>query len=278
VIDPRGMRTTSVRPAQGSATTLMSLLLGGCSTAGDDTMRTAMLRSRAPQRALPATAALAVAAVLTFGAAATLDPHAPADAPADAPAAPHATLREPAPTPTHDAAEELLADEQGPPVPAAPVPPSSAPVSLVIGVLGVDAPLVSVGVLPGGVMEIPHAVDTVGWYATDDRRVSPGDPGMAVLAGHRDSRLQGPGALHDLGRLAPGDAIRVTHIDGRTSAWQVDEVMETLRDALPTEVLFARGGAPRLALVTCGGTFDRRTRSYSHNTIVFASLSSSPSD
>jgi sortase (surface protein transpeptidase) len=121
-------------------------------------------------------------------------------------------------------------------------------------------------------MEIPDAVDTVGWYTTDQRRVSPGDPGTAVLAGHRDSSVQGAGALHDLGRMVVDDVIRIEHADGSTSTWQVDEVRTTPRDELPTDVLFARDGGPRLALVTCGGTFDPAARSYSHNTIVLATV------
>jgi hypothetical protein len=167
----------------------------------------------------------------------------PGPAPDPAPAGPHARLRA-----------------------------ATAPVSLRIGGLDVRAPLVKVGVLPGGTMEIPDDVATVGWYATAERRVSPGDPGVAVLAGHRDSREQGPGALHDIAGLAAGDTIHVVHADGAVSTWSVDEVLTTPRDRLPSRLLFAREGAPRLALVTCGGTFDAATRSYSHNTIVLASL------
>jgi sortase (surface protein transpeptidase) len=125
-------------------------------------------------------------------------------------------------------------------------------------------------------MEVPDDVRVVGWYEAEMGPVRPGDPGTAVLAGHRDSRVQGEGALHDLDELHPGDPIEVVHIDGRVSSWQVDELLSTPRDRLPTELLFARDGAPRLALVTCGGRFDRRTRSYSHNTIVVASLVSAP--
>lgn len=128
-----------------------------------------------------------------------------------------------------------------------------------------------VGVLADGAMEIPDDVGTVGWYATSARRVSPGDPGVAVLAGHRDSRVQGPGALHDVSELVSGDVVRIVHVDGRVSTWRVDEVLETLREELPGELLFSREGPPRIALVSCGGEFDRATGSYTHNTIVIAS-------
>ena len=159
----------------------------------------------------------------------------------------------------------------GPAPGPAPVVRTAAPVALRIDALGVTAPLVPVGVLEDGAMEIPDDVGTVGWYATAARRVSPGDPGVAVLAGHRDSRVQGAGALHDVGELARGDLVHVVHVDGRVSTWRVDEVLETPRDELPGELLFSREGPPRIALVSCGGEFDRTTGSYTHNTIVIAS-------
>jgi hypothetical protein len=153
----------------------------------------------------------------------------------------------------------------------APVVATAAPVALRIDTLDVSAPLVPVGVLADGAMEIPDDVGTVGWYATSWRRVSPGDPGVAVLAGHRDSRSQGAGALHDVSELVPGDIVHVVHVDGRVSAWRVDELLETRREELPGELLFATDGPPRIALVSCGGEFDTTIRSYTHNTIVLAS-------
>jgi hypothetical protein len=153
-----------------------------------------------------------------------------------------------------------------------PAAATAAPMMVSIAELAVVAPVDQVGVLPDGSMEIPDDIRVVGWYATEHRRVSPGDPGTAVLAGHRDSRTQGLGALHGLERLEPGSPITVVHADGLASRWEVEGTLTTPRDALPADVLFAREGTPRLALVTCGGTFDARRRSYSHNIIVLARL------
>jgi len=166
--------------------------------------------------------------------------------------------------------EELA--QPGPARPHARLRHAATPVMLHIEDLGVLASIDRVGVLPDGSMEIPDDISVVGWYATEHRRVSPGDPGTAVIAGHRDSRSQGLGALHDLVRLEPGATISVVHMDGLVSSWQVEETLTTPRDTLPADVLFARDGPPRIALVTCGGTFDVRTRTYSHNTIVLAHL------
>jgi hypothetical protein len=150
--------------------------------------------------------------------------------------------------------------------------PAPAPVHLMIDRLGVRAPVVPVGVVPDGGMEVPADVGTVGWYATAWRRISPGDAGAAVIAGHRDSRTAGPGALHQLAQLDVGDRLRVLHEDGTTSHWEVTETTTIPRDALPRARLFATSGPPELAVITCGGPFDLITRSYTHNIIVYASL------
>jgi hypothetical protein len=237
----------------------------------------------AHRRALPATTALALAAVLTFGVAGLLGM-------LEQPARDVPVLRwllqggpgtdlglgavEAAPVPSPDPALRTPSDRAPGPAAADPRSPGRSappPILLHIEQLGVSATVRSVGVMPDGGMEIPEDVHLVGWYAAASRRVSPGDPGTAVIAGHRDSRVQGAGALHDLSELEHGQRIEVVHLDGSVSTWQVDELLTTPRDELPTELLFARDGPPRLALVTCGGTFDRRTRSYSHNTIVVAS-------
>jgi sortase (surface protein transpeptidase) len=56
--------------------------------------------------------------------------------------------------------------------------------------LGVDAPLVTLGVDRQGVMEAPADPGSVGWYEFTSR---PGlGSGNAVFAGHRDSRRSGP--------------------------------------------------------------------------------------
>jgi len=180
---------------------------------------------------------------------------------------------QPVPTDPVDVATEP------PPIPEpVPVDPDSgplvtaAPILLLIEELGVRAQIEQAGVLADGGMEVPRDVRVVGWYATEDRRVSPGDHGMAVIVGHRDSLSQGKGALYDLARLVPGALVNIVHADGRRSTWLVDESLTTPCDALPCDIVFARDGPPRLALVTCGGSFDPRTRRYTHNIIVLARL------
>ncbi|WFG44948.1 class F sortase [Pseudonocardia alni] len=166
-----------------------------------------------------------------------------------------------------------------PPASASPAPAgrdaaagSAGPVAAAVGVRFPDsgdaAPVVPVGVAPDGQMEVPPEVDTVGWYRFGPR---PGDPaGAAVLAGHVDDAVQGPGAFHRLADLGIGDRVEVDGADGVVRAFRVVETRALDKSALPVTELFARDGPPRLHLVTCGGPFDADAGGYRDNVVVAA--------
>jgi sortase (surface protein transpeptidase) len=115
-------------------------------------------------------------------------------------------------------------------------------------------------------MEVPEDVATAGWYRFSPL---PGARGSAMLIGHVDSRVQGPGIFFGLSRLELGERIGVQLSGGSTQSFVVVARRSFAKDELPQD-LFARDGPPRLTLVTCGGGFDEETRSYSHNVIVYA--------
>ena len=144
------------------------------------------------------------------------------------------------------------------------------PSTIVIPSISVDNPIVSVGLNPDGSMEIPHDVKTVGWY--EPTGVIPGDEGTAVIAGHVDSRSQGPGAFFDLRHLALEDEIVLEH-EGIEQTWRVVARRAYDKNEIPIEDIFIDYGEPRLVLITCGGEFDRTARSYTDNTVVYAELS-----
>jgi sortase (surface protein transpeptidase) len=141
-----------------------------------------------------------------------------------------------------------------------------APARLAIPALGVDASVIPVGIEPNGSMEVPEDVSTAGWYRFGPL---PGARGSAMLIGHVDSRVQGPGIFFGLSRLGIGERIGVQLSGGSTQSFVVVARRSFAKDELPQD-LFARDGPPRLTLVTCGGGFDERARSYTHNVIVYA--------
>lgn len=186
-------------------------------------------------------------------------------------AAPPATEPSPAAAPSEPEPVSTV-----PAVPVAPgligeLPPPPvvvAPSGVRVDAIGVAAPIDAIGVAPGSdAMEIPEDPSRVGWYSYGP---APGaQAGVAILTAHVDSARTGPGAFFRLRELAPGDTVTVDTADGRALVYDVTGREQVGKEALPAE-LYRRDGAPALALVTCGGEFDRATRHYTDNVIVWA--------
>jgi sortase (surface protein transpeptidase) len=146
----------------------------------------------------------------------------------------------------------------------APTPP--VPARLRIPLIGVDVPVVPVGLEPDGSMGIPGATE-VGWYQPG---VRPGSPqGSAVLAAHVDYAGR-RGAFFDLRRLPEGAEVFVVVPDGRELRFLVAERAQVDKQDLPVDELFRSDGPATLTLITCGGSFDRSARHYEDNIVVRA--------
>jgi len=152
----------------------------------------------------------------------------------------------------------------GPP----PAPAVVAPAQLRIDALRLNARVDPVGVDASGDFAVPPSVDRVGWY-----RFGPGfsaTTGSIVIAGHVDSAAEGDGAFFRLGSLDAGDVVTLSGPGSRTRAFRVVARERYRKTAIPLEKYFARDGAARLTLITCGGPFDSRTRHYRDNVVITA--------
>ncbi|GAA4609890.1 hypothetical protein BJY16_007558 [Actinoplanes octamycinicus] len=146
---------------------------------------------------------------------------------------------------------------------------ADAPARLRIPALDLDATVDAVGIDPAtGDFAVPPSVDRVGWY-----KFGPGfaaGAGSIVVAGHVDSAAEGEGAFFRLGSLDAGDTITLTGPGGRTRDFEVVARERFRKTAIPLSEYFARDGAVRLTLITCGGPFDPQTRHYRDNVVVTA--------
>jgi hypothetical protein len=133
--------------------------------------------------------------------------------------------------------------------------------------IGVRAPLVPLALDEDQQLEVPSDPATAGWYTGGPR---PGEPGPAVIVGHVDSQ-RGPAVFHPLPRLAPGDEVVVHRTDGTTATFRVDRLAWWPKDRFPTDAVYRDADGAELRLITCAGRFDRASRSYEDNLIVFAS-------
>jgi sortase (surface protein transpeptidase) len=138
------------------------------------------------------------------------------------------------------------------------------PVLLRIPAIEVDARVVPVGVR-GTEVSLPRRDNRVGWYRNG---AAPGAPqGTAVLLGHVRT-ASGPGPFASLGRLEPGDGVRVDGEDGTTTEFRVVARRHYHKDDLPASTLFAPDQRPLLVLITCGGPVEGRH--YRDNVVVVA--------
>jgi sortase (surface protein transpeptidase) len=151
-----------------------------------------------------------------------------------------------------------------------PEPPQGVqhPARIRIAAIGVDAPLVGVGLLDNGEMEVPDP-GLAGWY---DLGPVPGAAGPSVIAAHVDS-YEGPDVFFRLRELEPGDEIEVHGADGDVAVFTVEHSEQELKYELPADRIWNDTTEPVLRLITCGGEFDRSRRSYRSNIIVYAARS-----
>ena len=161
------------------------------------------------------------------------------------------------------------------PVPTGPIvapPPSAAakvpsPVSLTIPLIGVKTNLITLGLAPGGSMQVPVSTTVAGWFTGSPR---PGAVGSSIIVGHINNVQQGPGVFLRLSELKHGDDVFVKRADGTTAEFRVTEVQTYLKDHFPTQTVYGPTPDAELRLITCGGAFDSATGHYLSNIVVYA--------
>ena len=142
----------------------------------------------------------------------------------------------------------------------------AVPVRVLIPSIGVNAPVVKLGLDRHGALEAPKGFAETGWWSGGAR---PGERGPAVIAGHVDSKT-GPAVFYKLGRLRPGARVTVRLRDGRNVRFRVQRVRHYRKNRFPTKQVYGATRRPTLRLITCSGTFDRASGHYLDNTVVYA--------
>jgi sortase (surface protein transpeptidase) len=153
-----------------------------------------------------------------------------------------------------------------------PAMPHSPPDRIRIPAIGVDAPLIGLGLTPQGSLDVPPArkKNLAGWY---EAGTSPGERGTAIVAGHVDN-AEGPAVFYDLGSLRTGSKVEVDRLDGRTAVFTVDAVEVYDSRSFPDAKVYGAARRPELRVITCGGGYSPTT-GYQGNVVVFAHLTGS---
>lgn len=149
---------------------------------------------------------------------------------------------------------------------------AAAPHRVDIPSIGVTAPVVPRGLDATGAIDPPpyDMPNTVGWY---EGGAKPGMKGAALMVGHVDTETK-PAVFYGLSAAKPGAKVRVTRADGSVVEFTIDDVQVFDRGRFDAKKVYGprKDGRAELRLITCGGTFDRATRTYTANVVVSAYL------
>lgn len=141
------------------------------------------------------------------------------------------------------------------------------PSRLLVPAIGVDAPIVELGLKEDGAMDSPQGPDPVGWYSFSP---TPGNPGNAVFSGHRDWYTGATGVFWRLGDLKPDDRVMVVLADGSRVGYAVQLSVLIRPDDMPIADVVGQTRDEIATLITCEGSFDPSARDYDKRRVVWA--------
>lgn len=145
----------------------------------------------------------------------------------------------------------------------------SVPVTLRVPAIGVDTPVMQLGLASDGTVQVPPitAHDRAGWYRHSP---TPGQTGPSVILGHVTVGAYGDGVFRRLAKVRKGDRIEAGLENGTTATFTVTTVRTVAKADFPSDEVYGNVDRPELRLITCGGT--RTGTGYLDNVIVFATL------
>ncbi len=145
----------------------------------------------------------------------------------------------------------------------------SLPVDLRIPKIKVDARIESLGLTPGGALEVPVGPENVSWY---NLGVRPGEVGNAVLSGHYGWKDNIPAVFDSLSKVDKGDELYIEDERGGLLTFVVREIRTYHTKENPSETFTSTDGRVHLVLITCGGEWNNTAQSYANRVVVFADM------
>ena len=143
----------------------------------------------------------------------------------------------------------------------------TAPQSISIPKIGVQAGVLKLGVMANNQIKTPANIHEAGWFSGSAK---PGEQGAVFINGHVHGPTM-PGVFANLKKLRAGDKIRITRGDGKVFSYSVVKSQSYDKDDVDMGAAFntAVPGKPGLNLMTCDGAYDEEGH-YNQRLIVFA--------
>ena len=143
------------------------------------------------------------------------------------------------------------------------------PVRITIPKINVDAIVGPLGLTEDGAMDAPKDPAEAGWYSLGMR---PGEIGSAIIAGHSGWKNNIPTAFDKLNKLRNGDKISVVDDKGAIITFIVRKIQTYDPKSDASDVFNSSDGRAHLNLITCEGTWDATSQSYSKRIVVFTDI------
>jgi LPXTG-site transpeptidase (sortase) family protein len=127
-----------------------------------------------------------------------------------------------------------------------------------------------VGLQDKNTIQIPDDISKVGWYKYGAAPGSQG--GSTVIVGHRDGSGPEPGAFYSLNRIKVGDSIEIHHSNYIKKTYIVKKILKIDKIKFYTiaNKIFSLSGKPKLNLISCAGTYNKKWGGYKQNIIITA--------
>jgi len=141
------------------------------------------------------------------------------------------------------------------------------PIRIRIPTINLDAAIEPVGVTEKGEMGLPSDPNNVAWY---DLGQTPGEIGTAVIAGHNIWKNGKSSTFTDLSALGLDDKIYIENEKGETAVFAVKKTRKYSPQIDTTDIFRSSDGKAHLNLITCAGSWDKSTESFTQRLVVFA--------
>ena len=146
--------------------------------------------------------------------------------------------------------------------------PKGAPCRISIRSIGVDAPVIKLGLRSDGTLEVPTVYSEAGWWKGGAK---PGQLGSTVIVGHIDDR-RGPAVFYKLPKLKAGDVVTISRVKKKPVRYVIEDLGVWAKSNFPSEIVYGPSPIAELRLITCGGIFNRSTGHYTDNIIAFGRM------
>jgi LPXTG-site transpeptidase (sortase) family protein len=140
------------------------------------------------------------------------------------------------------------------------------PVYFKIPTINVDSAVEYVGLTSGGAMDVPKNQNNVAWLELGQR---PGENGSAVIAGHYGWKNGKASVFDNLYKLRKGDKLYIEDDKGVIISFVMRGSRRYNSNADASDVFVSNDGKAHLNLITCEGTWDKVSKSYSERLVIF---------